>query len=534
MSESQPLLGQAVGGTATRPHKLWKFVALVALLMCIVLTVLLATTKAHDPSRAHFNVPKTKKNVIFMVTDGMGPALLLLARSFRQHRDSLPLDNVLTIDRFLIGLSRTRSSSSLVTDLAAGATAFSCALKSYNGAIGVSPDKQPCGTILEALKLQGYKTGLVVTTRITDATPGAFSAHVNYRSQEDQIAEQQLWLPLFNQLMVDLMIGGGRCHFLPLSAGGCRSDSRDLVHEAKAHGWHYFGDRRGFDKVYHNDTVSLPLLGLVADTDIPYDVDRKASEYPSLKEQVQLALRALTDATRDLDQGFFLMIEGSRIDHAGHHNDAAAQVREVLAYDEALAEVIDYIDNLETDTVMVSTLDHETGGLVTARQVLPGYPDYLWYPQVLLDATHSGEYVSSLLFTEGKKDAKHVKKVVAAHLGIHDLTKDEVAKIVDALDYPGLLLYTLNDLVSVRLQTGWTTHGHLAVDVNIYGHSNARWLQYHLDALRGNHENIEIGSFMERITGANLLEITTMVKHADHKPRHARAASVGDGYHENI
>lgn len=85
-----------------------------------------------------------------------------------QHTKNLDWDSTLTLDDNLLGTSRTRSSSSLVTDSAAGATAFGCALKSYNGAIAVLPDGSPCGTVLEAAKLAGYATGLVVTTRMTE------------------------------------------------------------------------------------------------------------------------------------------------------------------------------------------------------------------------------------------------------------------------------------------------------------------------------------------------------------------------------
>lgn len=471
-----------------------------------------------------------KKNVIFMVTDGMGPASLSLARSFKQFRDGLPIDDVLQLDQHLIGSSRTRSNSSLVTDSAAGATAFSCGLKSYNGAIGVSPDTEPCGTILEALKLQGYMTGLVVTTRITDATPGAFSSHVDYRSQEDMIAEQQVGDNPLGRT-VDLILGGGRCHFLPKSVkGGCRSDERNLVKEAqKEKGWHYVGDRKQFDKLENGHNVKFPLLGLLADTDIPYDIDRDSKEYPSLAEQVKVALTALSKATEDSDKGFFLLIEGSRIDHAGHHNDPATQVREVLAYDEAFKEVLKFIDETDTDTVAISTSDHETGGLVTSRQISSLYPDYLWYPEVLLNSTHSGEYLSRKIVNYKTDDVKAfdnfiVKEILEKDLGITDYTPEDIEVIKHFSKDQASLLYVLNNLVSVRSQTGWTTHGHSAVDVNIYAYTNSKQIRTKLlsnkpnHGLLGNHENIEIGSFMESITGVNLDEVTKLVKKTKHSP----------------
>ncbi|KAK3110586.1 vacuolar alkaline phosphatase, partial [Teratosphaeriaceae sp. CCFEE 6253] len=109
--------------------------------------------------------PEGKRNLVFMVSDGMGPTSMSLTRSWRQFTEVLPYNETLVLDQYLVGQSRTRSSSSLVTDSAAGATAFSCGAKSYNGAISVLPDFSPCGSVMEAAKRMGYTTGLVVTTR---------------------------------------------------------------------------------------------------------------------------------------------------------------------------------------------------------------------------------------------------------------------------------------------------------------------------------------------------------------------------------
>ena len=314
--------------------------------------------------------PSGKRNLIFMVSDGMGPTSLSLTRSFRQAKSGLPIDDVLVLDGHLIGSSRTRSSSSLITDSAAGATAFSCGMKSYNGAIATLPDHTPCGTVLEAAKRAGYMTGLVVTTRITDATPACFAAHVNMREQEDRIAEQEAGDHPLGRV-VDLILGGGRCHFLPnTTEDSCRGDSKDVVELAKSNGFSYVDDREGFDGLNFGSSVKLPLLGLFASTDIPYEIDRRqmSDTYPSLDEMARTALKALSAATKDSDKGFFLMIEGSRIDHAGHGNDPVAQVHEVMAYDEAFASVLDFLDEDDVQGVAVSTSDHETGGLATARR----------------------------------------------------------------------------------------------------------------------------------------------------------------------
>lgn len=382
--EDALLTGQQKPQVSKYGWKFWREVglftwALLATVLVIVFAVLYQHKETSLPTSSggwgKDGKPAGKRNMIFMVSDGMGPTSLSLTRSFRQVESGLPIEDVLVLDQHLIGSSRTRSSSSLITDSAAGATAFSCGKKSYNGAISVLPDHSPCGTVLEAAKKAGYMTGLVVTTRITDATPACFAAHVNRREEEDRIAEQMIGdYPLGR--VVDLMLGGGMCHFLPNSTkGSCRKDDKDVIEMAKDKGFNYIGNRKDFDGLGSGGAVKLPLLGLFAPTDIPYEVDRRNMNniYPSLDEMAQTALNALRDATRDSDQGFFLMIEGSRIDHAGHGNDPVAQVHEVLAYDKAFASVLDFLDKDDVEGVLVGTSDHETGGLATARreQLLP-------------------------------------------------------------------------------------------------------------------------------------------------------------------
>jgi alkaline phosphatase len=111
----------------------------------------------------------------------------------------------------------------------------------------VNPDKVPCGTLLESAKYFGFTTALVVTSRITHATPASFSAHVINRDMEADIAVQQIGdYPLGRQ--VDLMFGGGRCFFLPNhTEGSCRIDERDLVEESRERGFKYFSTRKEFD-----------------------------------------------------------------------------------------------------------------------------------------------------------------------------------------------------------------------------------------------------------------------------------------------
>lgn len=230
--EDALLTGQHVDRSKAHmsPQK-WRELGLFAWAMiATVAVIILAVVYQHESSIKHnqskcgaAGKPSDKRNLIFMVSDGMGPTSLSLTRAFRQHASGLPVDDVLVLDRHLIGSSRTRSTSSLITDSAAGATAFSCGMKSYNGAIAVLPDHSPCGTVLEAAKKAGYMTGLVVTTRITDATPACFASHANRREYEDLIAEQLVGhYPLGR--VVDLILGEGAATF-------CRTARREAAEQ---------------------------------------------------------------------------------------------------------------------------------------------------------------------------------------------------------------------------------------------------------------------------------------------------------------
>ncbi|KAG0171378.1 hypothetical protein DFQ29_008858 [Apophysomyces sp. BC1021] len=455
-----------------------------------------------------------QKNVIMMISDGFGPASETFARQYHGWRENLvPRDNLLPLDTIHVGHSRTQSSSSLVTDSAAGATAFACALKSYNGAIGVDPDQLPCGTVLESAKIQhGMLTGLVATSRITHATPASFSAHVIDRNMENEIAVQQIGnLPLGRT--VDLMFGGGLCEFLSnQTEGSCRTDDRDVLQEAKEEfGWNVYQSRAEFDALTAT-SAALPLMGLFAPQHMSYEMDRVPSEQPSLKEMTHKALSILGQATKDMDRGFFLMIEGSRIDMAAHTNDPAAHVHDIWQYHQTVEVVKKFVEE-HPDTVVISTSDHETGGFTLGRQLSEAYPEYKWYgrrnPEVISRVQNSSEVLALSWSDAIQQDVatrEYLENVlIRSGLGIDDPSEDEISRV---FQWQGTnktteeLAYLFSDMVSRRALIGWSTHGHTAVDVNLYAYG-AR-----ADELRGSHENTEIGDFIVDYLDLDLQSIT--------------------------
>ncbi|CAG8591300.1 7262_t:CDS:10 [Ambispora gerdemannii] len=437
---------------------------------------------------------KNKRNVILLISDGFGPASETFGRSYYQFVNDLPWDQIAPLDKMLVGTSRTRSSSSLVTDSAAGATAFSCAIKTYNAGIGVHPDQTPCGTILESAKAKGILTGLVVTSRITHATPASFSAHVINRNMESEIAAQQIGdYPLGRQ--VDLMFGGGRCYFLGNSTeGSCRTDTRDVMSDAKKQ-FHYL-----------NAIRSLPILGLFTLDHMSYEIDRDPATEPSLKEMSAKAIELLTKATEDSDKGFFLMIEGSRIDMAAHSNDAPTHAHEISAYYETIDHVREYVDN-HPNTVMISVSDHETGGLALSRQNdIAKYPQYQWFPEILQRVNMSSYLLAKKINEYNEKDkVEFIKNSIREELGIDDFTEDDVKYLSKPEEFEMAYEYYLSNMTSARALIGWSTHGHTAVDVNLYAHG------MNAEKLAGNHENTHIGDFIIDFLGLDLSSITLLL-----------------------
>ena len=384
------------------------------------------------------------KNVVLMIADGFGPASATLGRAAK----GAPL----AFDSVLVGSVETSATDSRVTDSAASATAYACGLKTYNGAIGVGPDGAPCRTVLEAAEARGLATGLVATSRITHATPASFAAHVAQRSEEPEIAAQ------LAASDVDLLFGGGRGFFTTRPMGDSGPATVDAMRSPAAvmggAGWTVAVDRAGYDAI-----TSLPAAALLADSHLAYEIDRDETDEPSLAEMTVKALDLLAASGDGRANGFFLMVEGSRIDHAGHANDPAAHLRDILAYDEAVAAALAWAAR-DGNTLVVSTADHETGGMTLGRDGV-----YAWDPAPLLAATASFEAMAARA-QAGEDPAAVVREGLALD-ALPEGTAVAIRGAVSSGD-PYALGPVVRDLVSEPAGIGWTTGGHSAVDVGLY------------------------------------------------------------------
>ena len=289
------------------------------------------------------------RNVILCIGDGMGVSHVALANlkangvGGKLHMERLPV----------AGLVRTHSADSLVTDSAASGTAMACGVKTDNGMIGMTPDGQAWCTLLELAQDKGMATGLIATSTITHATPASFGAHVKSRKMEDRIAEHLV------ANRINVIFGGGRKYFLPQAdPNSGRKDDTDLIAQARQ------ADYMVITTASELQSIRYPyMLGL-----FQLDALTTVEPEPCLAMLTEQAIDALqhanpTSTGQNQDQpGFFLMVEGSQIDWAGHSNDDVGVVRQTLLFDQAVEKAVDFALR-EGNTLVIVTSDHETGGL---------------------------------------------------------------------------------------------------------------------------------------------------------------------------
>jgi len=331
--------------------------SLLAILIAISLTACSQATfiRPADSTPAAAEQQVAARSLILFIGDGMGPEMLSLAKIYSDKVLGTSLNLATLSATGTMGMVTTYSANRLVTDSAAGATAIATGVKTNNGMVGQSPEGEVLVSLLELASGAGKSVGVVTTTSVTDATPASFLTHIAARGKEIDIAVQMVGSDAV------VVMGGGRAFFT--ADGGKRTDGRDLIAEARVKGFDVAFDREGLAAA-----GGRRLLGLFADEDIPFEGERVAYETPSLAEMFLKALRMLAD---DPD-GFVLVVEGGRIDHAEHENNLAEAMGELLAFDEAIGEAMQY-QRSDSALIIVVTADHDTGApALTATD--RGYP----------------------------------------------------------------------------------------------------------------------------------------------------------------
>ncbi len=292
------------------------------------------------------------KNIILLIGDGMGLSQVSISAISMQNDQ---------FKKFLsVGLVNTCSADKLITDSAAGATAYATGYRTKNGMISIDENGKVLETITEIANKKKIATGIIATSSITNATPAAFISHNGTRKEEYGIADQIV------KCGVDVLLGAGTDFFLPKDKGGKRDDKKNLIDSMKSVGYEYISN----PSLLKEKLPSKKFFGLFGSLALPHAKERDYS------------LGFLTDkAIEHLSKnknGFFLMVEGSQMDWAADQNDKDYLFGELRDFNSAVEAALKFAEK-DNNTLVIVLADHDTGSLgISGKNKESGELDVVW------------------------------------------------------------------------------------------------------------------------------------------------------------
>jgi len=442
---------------------------------------------------ASFAQTNDVKNVILMITDGTSTSLLSAARWYKTYQD--PSQNYLYIDPYVTGLTRTHSSDAPIGDSAPTTSCYMTGYPTQTGFVSTYPVKtdhdlvpvdanrtyQPLTTLLEAAKqLQGKSTGLVATCEFPHATPADCAAHSYKRSRYGIIAPQMV----YNK--VDVVIAGGTKYVRESDKTFLKDNGYSL----------YFDDYNGMKQC-----TKAPMWALYGKYSMPYDMERDPKTTPSLAEMTQKAIDLLS---ADPD-GFFLMVEGSKVDWAAHDNDAKTAITDFIAFDNAF-HVAQQFAEKDGHTLIVVLSDHGNSALTIGNTKSNSGYDRLSLKQIMEPLDHYSISTSTMADKLREVETSEWPALFRQYFDI-ELQQAEIDYLQTASDYKKSTLpkesrknnlsivKMLSQVIYGRTYFGFTTFGHTAEDVFT--------AMYHPQGkeLRGVNTNIQLHQYMREQMG---------------------------------
>lgn len=428
------------------------------------------------------------KYVFYFIGDGMGINHVNGAEMYNAAVEGRIGIVPLCFSQFPVtGLSATYSASSRITDSAAAGTAMATGTKTNNGALGVDTDENPVYSVAVQAKKAGKKVGITTSVSIDHATPGAFYAHQKIRSMYYEIATD---LP---KAGFDFYAGSG---FLKPTPEGKPSvfSIFDEAGYTVAKGYDDYKAKAGADKM-----ILIQKDGKKTNA-LPYAIDRKEDDLTL----TQITKAAIENLSHDNKKGFFLMVEGGKIDWASHANDGATMIKEVLDFDSAVAEAYAFYKKHPKETLIIVTADHETGGLGLATNGSPLTFKALQYQKCSLDK------LSDAISNFRKEKSNNVswddmEDFLGEQLGLWEETtptwdqekfiRNEFnASFVENKVYFEKNLYSKSEPLASHAKMvlnhmaglGWTSGGHSAAYVPVYA------IGAGADLFKGRMDNTEI------------------------------------------
>lgn len=419
---------------------------LLVLLPCVLLCLIAVNT---------VSALEHAKHVFYFIGDGMGPLQREVGEQYLKGITDNPEATLLMNQLPVQGYLHTRSANNVITDSAAGGTALSTGHKTNNGVVCLLPDmKTPVPTIAELAHQHGLKVGILTSVTLDHATPACFFAHQTNRSQYYPISVQLANSPFA------YFAGGG--------LQGLENKGHNNLELAKTNGFIITQSRKELTEQQPGTRIiALNESDKAQRAPLPWELDRKDTDI-SLAELVEQGIRLL-----DNDNGFFMMIEGGKIDWGGHGNAIGTMAREVTALDEAIKVAMDFYKQHPNDTLIIITADHETGGIQRIGQPNPEY---------LASFKGSYDHFKSQLIELVKNKATYDQAITLAlsHFRLDPLTDEQTQTMTKA--WQSLLdgepikynhgknnAFTEECLILAAKKAGYqfTTHDHSSVDVPI-------------------------------------------------------------------
>ncbi|MEI2469200.1 alkaline phosphatase [Peribacillus frigoritolerans] len=386
------------------------------------------------------------KNVIFLIGDGMGVSYTSAYRYLKDNPGTKVAERT-EFDKYLVGQQMTypEDSAQNITDSASAATAMSAGVKTYNAAIAVDNDKSEVKTVLEAAKEKGKATGLVATSEITHATPASFGAHDENRKNMNSIADDYYNELIKGKHKIDVLLGGGKSNFVRPDVNLAKAFEKD--------GYSYVTDKNQMLKDKNEQ-----VLGLFASEGLPKMIDRP-SETPSLADMTSSAIQRLN---KDKD-GFFLMVEGSQVDWAGHDNDIVGAMSEMEDFEKAYKAAMEFAKK-DKHTLVVATADHSTGGFSIGAKGI-----YNWYGEPIKAAERTPDFMADAI-VKGADVEKTLKQYI--NQNVVKLTDGEIKTVTEAAKSKNVTNVdnAIEAIFDNRTNTAWTTGGHTGEDVPVYAY----------------------------------------------------------------
>ena len=291
------------------------------------------------------------KYVFYFIGDGMGIDQVNGTEMYlAEQKNKIGVEPLLFTQFPVMSVANTYSGTHAITDSSAAGTALATGVKTFNGAIGVDKDKKAVMSVAERAKRAGCKVGVLTSVSVDHATPAAFYAHQVNRGMYYEIASD---LP---KAAFDFYGGAG---FLRPAKNAAGEQSMSIYKAFKKAGYQLYKGISDYNQVKPNYKVILVQEDGANSSALPYAIDRKSSDM-KLKD---ITSKAIAHLATDNDKGFFLMVEGGKIDWACHDNDAATVFQEIIDFDEAIAEAYEFYKKHPEETLIVVTADHETGGM---------------------------------------------------------------------------------------------------------------------------------------------------------------------------